>query len=127
LLRAAAARALGAAPLDARQLAELAKRLAEAGPMVVPLAAPAFARSRDAAVGKALVEALKRSPGAAALAADDLDRLLKGYPDEVKKAAKPLLDRLAARQKEQAAYLTTLTHELLRTPGRAERGREVFF
>jgi putative heme-binding domain-containing protein len=127
LLRAAAARALGAAPLDSKQLAELAKHLAGAGPMVVPLAALAFARSRDAEVGKALVEALKRSPGAEALAADDLERLVKGYPTQVKKAVKPLLDRLAARQKEQAGYLAKLTQELLRAPGNVERGKEVFF
>src|SRR5205807_6724154 len=38
-----------------------------------------------------------------------------------------LFDRLAARQKEQAAYLTKLTQELLRTPGSAGRGKEVFF
>src|SRR5439155_26571553 len=88
---------------------------------------PAFSRSRDAAVGKALVESLKRAPGTTALATDDLDRLLKGYPDEVQTAGRPLLERLASRQKEQAVYLAELTHELLRTPGSAERGKEVFF
>jgi putative heme-binding domain-containing protein len=127
LLRAAAARTLGASPLDARQLGELAKHLAGAGPMIVPLAAPAFARSRDAGVGKALVAALDRAPGTAALTADDLDRLLKGYPDEVRHSARPLLDRLATRQKEQAAYLAKLTQELLKSPVSAERGKEVFF
>jgi putative heme-binding domain-containing protein len=127
LLRAAAARTLGAAPLDAKQLTELGKYLAGAGPMVVPLAVPAFLRSRDADVGKALVEALKRAPGTEALAADDLERLLKGYSDELRKAARPLLVRLAQRQKEQAVYLAKLTQELLRTPGNVERGKEVFF
>jgi putative heme-binding domain-containing protein len=127
LLRAASARTLGAAPLGAAQLGELAKRLAGAGPMVVPLAAPAFARSRDPAVGQALVAALKSAPGAAALAADDLERLLKGYPAGVREAARPLFDRLAARRKEQAAYLAALTRELLGAPGSAERGKEVFF
>src|SRR5262249_49437450 len=46
---------------------------------------------------------------------------------EVLKEGRPLLDRLASRQKEQAVYLAELTHELLRTPGSAERGKEVFF
>jgi putative membrane-bound dehydrogenase-like protein len=127
LLRAAAARTLGASTLHQAQLHALAKHLAGAGPMVVPLAAPAFARSRDAAVGEALVAALVRSPGADALAGDDLDRLLRGYPDEVRRAARPLFDRLEARQKEQAAYLARLTQELLLRPGNAQRGREVFF
>lgn len=35
--------------------------------------------------------------------------------------------RLAARQKEQAAYLAKLTNELRRTPGNVARGKEVFF
>ncbi len=127
LLRVATARALGASNLDARQLTELAAQMATAGPMVVPLAAPAFGRSRDAAVGLALVNALRRSPGAEALAADDLDRLLAGYPAEVQTAARPLRERLAARQKEQASYLGQLTSQLVQTPGDAERGKEVFF
>src|SRR5262249_56174927 len=98
-----------------------------AGRGVVRGAARGFARSRDAAVGKALVEAVKGAPGAAALAADDLGRLLEGYPDEVRQAARPLLGGLATRQKEQASYLAALTQELLRTPGNAGRGKEVFF
>jgi putative heme-binding domain-containing protein len=127
LLRVAAARALGASTLDGRQLAQLAGKIAEAGPMVVPLVVPSFTRSRDAAAGRALVNALKGSPGIEALAADDLDRLLKGYPAQVREAARPLRDRLAARQQGQAAYLSRLTQELLQTPGNVERGREVFF
>jgi putative heme-binding domain-containing protein len=72
-------------------------------------------------VGLALVDALRRSPGAEALAADDLDRVLQSYPAEVRKAARPLRERLAA------AYLGELTSQLAKTPGDAERGKEVFF
>ena len=126
LLRAMAARTLGAATLDTRQLGKLAKHLAGAGPMIVPLTIPVFGKSRDAAVGKALIEALKTAPGTDALAADDLERLLKGFPDEVRRAGQPLLVRLSARQKEQATFLAGLTQELLRTPGNVERGKEVF-
>jgi putative heme-binding domain-containing protein len=127
LLRVAAARTLGASHLEAKQLTELAGHLASAGPMVVPLAVPAFGRSREGAVGLALVDALRRSPGAEALAADDLDRVLQGYPAEVREAARPLRERLAARQKGQAAYLGQLTSQLAKVPGDAERGKEVFF
>src|SRR5207253_447400 len=83
LLRVAAARALGSATLDRSQLLGLAKHLTEAGPLVVPLLTPAFTRSREAAAGHALAGALKRSPGAEALSADDLERLFKGYPADV--------------------------------------------
>ena len=95
--------------------------------MLVPLLVPAFGRSRDAGVGLALVNALKRSPGAEALAVDDLDKLLKSYPAEVRTAAELLREKLAGRRKDQAAYLAELTAQLLQTPGNADRGKEVFF
>ena len=127
LLRVAAARALGAASLAAPQLLELAKAIADAGPMLVPLLAPAYAKSRAAEVGLALVDALNRSPGAEALAADDLDKLLKNYPEEVHAAAKGLREKLAVRQQTQAALIAQLTNQLLQNPGNPERGRQVFF
>lgn len=127
LQRVAAARTLGASPLTKDQLITLAGQVSEAGPMIVPLLMPAYVRSREADVGHALVKALQKSPGTDALAVEDLDRLLRNYPEEVQKAAQPLHDKLAAKQKEQEAYLTQLTLELLNAPGNAERGKEVFF
>src|SRR5262249_24458436 len=127
LLRVTAARALGPATLDSRQLIGLAKYLTEAGPLTLPLLTPVFTRSRDSAAGLALVSALKRSPGTEALSADDLERLFKNYPEEIRTAAQPLRERLAVRQKGQATYLATLTQELLQTKANAERGKEVFF
>jgi putative membrane-bound dehydrogenase-like protein len=127
LLRVAAARTLGAATLSQRQLLGLVEDVTEAGPLVVPLLTQAFTRGRDAVVGLALVGALKRSPGTDALSADDLERLFKNYPAEVRTAAQPLRERLAARQKGQATYLAALTQRLLQTQANAERGKEVFF
>lgn len=127
LLRVVAARALGASTLDRRQLLQVAKAIEEAGPMLVPLLVPAFAKSKDTEVGLALVHSLKRSPGFESLAAEDLERWLKGYPAEVQQEAQPLRDKLAARQKEQAAYLAQLTLELLQAPGNVEHGQQVFF
>jgi putative heme-binding domain-containing protein len=127
LLRVTAARALGASTLQRTQLLQLASRLGDAGPLILPLLVPAYQKSNDPQVGLALVTALKRSPGADSLAADDLDRLLKGHPAEVQEAARPLRDKLLGRQKEQTEYLTRLTTELLQTPGNAEHGKEVFF
>src|SRR5207253_2305503 len=98
LLRVAAARTLGASALNRQQLLQLTPHLGDAGPMLVPLLVPAFAKAKDAEVGTALVSALKRSPGTEALAADDFAKLLKGYPAEVQAAAEPLRERLAARQ-----------------------------
>jgi putative heme-binding domain-containing protein len=127
LLRRTAARALGASRLEKEQLLRLADRLADAGPMTVPLVLPAFGRVNDAATGLALVRALKGSPGAEALTVQDLDRILKDYPEEVRSAARPLRARLTARQEKQAAYLARLTAELAALPGNSDRGKEVFF
>ncbi len=127
LARAAAARVLGATYLDRRQLLGLAAAVEKAGPLVVPLLLPAFAKKNDSEVGRALARALVRSPGAAALTAADLDRVLKTYGPEVRALARPLHERLAARHKEQAAYLTRLAAALAETRPDPERGRQVFF
>jgi putative heme-binding domain-containing protein len=127
LVRAAAARALGTTKLDRSQLLRLAGALADAGPIIVPFLTPAFAKTRAPEVGLAFVEALKRSPGTEALAADELNKVLSGYPEQVRTAARSLREKLAGRQQSQAAYLTQLTAQLLQTPGNVERGRQVFF
>jgi putative heme-binding domain-containing protein len=101
--------------------------IADAGPIIVPLLVPAFSKSRDAEVGRALAQALARSPGAESIAADDLNKLLKNFPGDAQSLAGPLREKLAARQHEQAGYLAQLTSQLLATPGNAERGRAVFF
>jgi putative heme-binding domain-containing protein len=127
LLRVAAARTLGASPLTKDQLLQLAEKVTEAGPMIVPVLMPAYARSRDGDVGLILVRALQKSPGTDSMAVEDLDRLLRNYPEDVQKFAQSLHDKLAAKQKEQAAYLAKLTLELLNAQGNVERGKEVFF
>lgn len=127
LLRVAAARTLGAAGLNKQQIVQVARLLPEAGPMIVPLLLPAFRLSQETAVGLAFVRGLQSSPGAEAVSADDLDKLLKRYPEEVTQSARALYEKLAARHKEQAAYLATLTLELLQSQGNVERGKEVFF
>ena len=127
LVQVAAARALGGAALDEAQLKRLAARVADAGPLLVPLLLPAFARSSDAATGLDLVEGLKASPGTGAVLGEDLAKLLDGYPAEVRAAARPILDGIAARQLRQAEHLGRLTAALAATQGDPERGRQVFY
>jgi putative heme-binding domain-containing protein len=126
LLQVAAARTLGASPLTRHQLMQLARSVAEAGPIVLPLLVPALGKTHDGGVGRAFVQALGRSPGAEALGVAELDRLLKGYSPEIKKLAEPVREKLAARQKKQAAYLVQLSAELQKIKGNAEHGWEVF-
>lgn len=127
LVRVAAARTLGASTLNTAQLSALAGHIAQSGPIVAPLLATAYSKATDPSSGLALIEALERSPGAEALTADDLDRLLQGFPANVQERSLALRRRLATRQQEQAVYLTQLMQELLQTPGSADRGREAFF
>jgi putative membrane-bound dehydrogenase-like protein len=127
LLRVTAAKALGASSLTGDQLLRLTGQVGEAGPLIVPLLLPAFAKHSDAGVGRSLVAALKKSPGTSAVPIDDLRETLKHFPAEVQQAAQPLFDRLASLRDEQAAYLAKLTLETLQTPPVADRGRDVFF
>ena len=127
LLRASAARALGASPLSEQQLIELADFVAGAGPLLVPMLLPAYQKTQSGKAGHFLVAALSHSPGTDSLSADDLDRVLKGYPQEVRQAAKPLVDKLATRGERQAEYLQEIRSRLADTEGDAGRGRHVFF
>lgn len=124
LERLEAARALGASRLDRQQLLQLAGQLPRLEPTPAMLVLPAFTRSREAAVGLALVEALKRSPAAELMTVGDLDRLLAGYPNEVVTAAKALREQFAARQEGRLA-LGRLAARL--PPGNAGRGQKLFF
>jgi len=127
LLRASAARALGTSQLNDQQLIRLADTLADSGSLIVPLLTPAYQKSSLPKVGLTLVSALKRSPGADALTAADMNKLLKDYPAETQAAAKPLLEKLIARREQQAAYLAEVKHRLVQVKGDADRGRDVFF
>jgi putative heme-binding domain-containing protein len=127
LVRLAAARTLGASKLTEGQLLRLADRVPGVGTMVLRLLLPAFSRSGDSRVGKALAGALNRSPAALALSAAELDRAVKPYAPEVAGQAGSLRKKLAARAQGQAAYLSGLKAELGRLKANPDLGRFVFF
>lgn len=126
LLRLAAARALAAGALRGDQLLRLAALTESTSTAVLRLLLPVFARANDSKVGEALVDALKRSPSAEVLSVVELDRTLQGYPPAVRERAKPLREKLAARERGKAAYLAGLTAELDALQGDADRGQEIF-
>jgi putative heme-binding domain-containing protein len=109
------------------QLLEIAGAIAEAGPLTLPLLLPTYSEAADADVGLALFRALLKSPGAGALSPDELHALLKRFPPEVHEVARPLVAKLAAREREQEVYLADLVNRTLQAPGNPDRGREVFF
>ncbi|MEQ8787033.1 MAG: HEAT repeat domain-containing protein [Pirellulaceae bacterium] len=123
--RLTAARALGTAQLDVRQRVRLVDIVAKAGPMEFAPLLAAFETTKDDASGKRLMTALAESPAADGLTETQLTRLLEGYGDEVRAAAKPLLGRLRAATAEQRQRLAEIEPQVQH--GDAERGREVFF
>lgn len=127
LVKVAAARALGSFRPEIRQLVGLSAAVAEAGPLTLPLLLPAFSESSSSDVGRALFQALLKSPGTGALGPNEVHALMRRFPDEVQELARPLVARLADREREQEVYLTELVSRTLQTPGNTERGREVFF
>src|SRR5439155_16926146 len=127
LQRIAAARTLGASTLSRGQLLHLAQRLPSASAIDIRLLLPAFATREDVETGKALVRALHDAPAAEALNLDEVNKVLKNYAPEVRALAQPYLDRMAARQQKQAAYLSALKLDLAQLRGDPDAGLNVFF
>ncbi|MFQ5733117.1 MAG: c-type cytochrome [Planctomycetaceae bacterium] len=125
LTRLTIAHTLAVSPLNDKQLIELCKTLALAGPLEAPVLLRAFAGSESEKVGAALVASLNRSKSARGLSPDELNRLLQNYPPSVQRQAQPLLKRLGvnpAKQRRQIAALLKLA-----AGGSAERGRKIFY
>lgn len=122
--RLAAADVLARASLQPEHLVSVAQVLAHSGPLEVTRLLPAFEKSGDPAVGRALLDALKASPGAAALRAEQLDPVLARYPESLRAEAAGWLKSLQVDSAEQAARIDELLQTL--PPGDASRGHQVF-
>jgi putative heme-binding domain-containing protein len=125
LIRLSAARALGASRLDVQQLRQLATQIGKADATIGMLLLPAFARARDAALGRALLENLSNSSTEQSLTVNDLDRIPLMQLDGVQVSARGLRDRMVARERDHRNYLAKVDSEL--PPGDAKRGEKVFF
>jgi putative heme-binding domain-containing protein len=125
LLRLSAAGVSSQAGLRQDQLEKLTRLVAAAGPLEMPKILAAYERSANPVIGMKLLAALANAPGLESLTAEALQRTLKAYPEEIKRAAFPLLNRLepdADKQKARLAELEPALHG-----GDAGRGRDVFF
>ena len=125
LTRLTIARTLAVSPLNEKQLIELCKTLAAAGPLEAPVLLRAFAGSKSEKVGTALVASLNRSKSARGLSPDELSRLLQNYPPSVQRKAQPLLKRLGVNPEKQRRQIAALLK--LSEGGNAERGRKIFY
>lgn len=125
LLRLSASEVLGKSPLDDPQLTQLLLGVKGAGPLEMPRLIGAYERSKSATLGKKLLTALESAPGFQSLSAETLRRVLKGYGEEVRQQAEPLLKKLevdTAQMKEKLDAMASVLEK-----GDARAGREVFF
>lgn len=120
-----ASRTIADAPLNDAQLTQLIPRLPQVGPLGVPVLLRAFERSQSPQIGTALVEKLLAVKNEVRIPIEELSRLLRKYPDSMKKAAEPLLAGSGVDLAAQAEKLAKLAP--LATGGNAEHGRAVFF
>lgn len=125
--RSLAAQVLGKAKLSEEQLTMLAGNpVAKADSVALLALLEAYRGGQNATVGQTLVVALGANPFAEeVLSAPQLGDLLAGYPEAVRTAAQPLLDRITARQAERIKRLAEL--EPLLSGGDVGRGRAVFY
>jgi putative heme-binding domain-containing protein len=123
--RLVAARALTAARLSSGQCRQMAGLLAHADPLLLPALVDVLDKQRDRETGLILVAALAQAPGLKNLSGTRLERLLTNYPDEVRQAARPLLEQFNAHAAGQLQRLQELGKVVL-TGGDPKRGRTVF-
>jgi len=125
VLRLSAARAIGGAKLSGATLERVTKLLSVAGPLEAPALVGAYEKHTTVDAGKLLIAALDVSPGAVAVPAARVRKLLEQFPPEVLEGARPLLQKLNVDATLQIARLAELGGAL--TAGDAARGREIFF
>jgi putative heme-binding domain-containing protein len=125
LIRLATAKGLSQVKLDAAQLLQLTKVVETAGPLEMPALLGAFEKNSSAEVGRALIAALDKSRGLVSLTPAAIERALQQYPDEVRRTAVKLIERLNVDSDKQKARLDEL--QPLTIGGSLEQGRDIFF
>jgi putative membrane-bound dehydrogenase-like protein len=122
--RSTAADVLARARLTPGQLAALADRLKQVGPMELNRLLDAFAQTKDESLGFRLVRALKAAPARLGLRPDALHQRLAAFGPRVEKEAAGLYAALAVGTAEQKAKLDRLLPLLKQ--GDVRRGQAVF-
>ena len=125
LQRLAAAKGLSQTKLDEGQLKQLTTNILSAGPLEMPPLLAAFEKSSSAEVGAALVTALEKSKSLVSLTPAALDKAIHGFPDDVRKKAAKLGERLQVDAAKQKARIDEF--EPLTKGGSLEQGRDIFF
>jgi putative heme-binding domain-containing protein len=126
-MRTSAAHILSKTKLSDEQLIRVAKGpMSEADALTLPGMLDSFREAKSAAVGQEMVSALLKTKANLDFPGNGgLEHLLRGFPDEVRTAAKPLLARIKVQQAARGHRLDEL--EPLLSGGDVGRGRRVFF
>jgi putative membrane-bound dehydrogenase-like protein len=126
-LRQVAARVLVPAELSKSQLLTLAREhIAHTDVFLLPSLMSVFEGSTDVEIGEALVAALRSaSDRLDNLTEQDLQSLLREYPESVKTSAEPLLATLRKRNEARLSELQAVEAKLIR--GDVGEGRKLFF
>ena len=129
LQQLAAARTLAKAKLSLGQQTALLERVADAGPLELPVLLTAYRGAGGAEAGEALVAALERAPGLANVPAARLRKLFDQYPDPVQQlAASTFADQGADHGADQAEEIARFESLLAAIEGGdPQQGRALFF
>jgi len=125
LLRLATAKGLGQANLQDAHLLQLGRQVASAGPLELPPLLAAFEKNRSPEVGQALLSALENNASLVSLTPGAIEKATHLYPDEIRKRATKLTDRLQVDSAKQKTRLDDLAS--LAGGGSVEQGRDIFF
>ena len=123
-VRSEAADVLSRVQLAPGQAVALANALKTVGPLELAKLLPAFAKTKEAAAGLALVAALADPAVRPLVRAEQVKPVLDKYPKTVRDEAGKLYALLAEARKDEHAKLDKLMAEL--KPGDVRRGQAVF-
>src|SRR5207302_2200664 len=104
MTRLLAADAMVRVRLNDAQLKSVTKSFKSAGPMELERLLGAFDRRSEAAIGSALIEALKDAKAVKSLSAEALRKHVAKYPEDVKKQAEELIASLNPDSSKQKAH-----------------------
>ena len=123
-LRALAVDVLAVATLTAEDLLMVAEALVGTGPMELKRLLPVFEEIRNEQVGVALVDALNKCDGVAALDPLDLESRFSRYPELVSNHAATLLQKLTDQNKDKLDRMEAVLSLLDKADPR--RGQDIF-
>jgi putative membrane-bound dehydrogenase-like protein len=125
-VRQQASRILASAELSNAQLSVLAKKIPDVDNYILPAVIYSFEGNMDGKTGNALVTSLKASSAKLDnISEQDLQKILKDYPAEVKRSADPVLNTL--KQKNAARLSQLQAAESSLSKGDVGEGRRLFF